>query len=101
MQDLDEAWVEFLKRAFPTGYAGITIKGIDLVLLDTYAAGCIESFVTRRQLDDTQINTLKEIIIDFEIVISELRDEAQDYFLSLKNLTEQALSCSGSPPSRE
>lgn len=42
---IEALWEEHCRIPFPRGYAGKEIEGIDLVLLDTLAAGCISTFL--------------------------------------------------------
>jgi hypothetical protein len=42
---IEDLWNEFQRTAFPKSCEGGEIQGIDLVLLDTYPAGCISTFI--------------------------------------------------------
>ena len=44
-------WLKHKGKLFPTECGGKNIKGIDLVCLDSYTAGCISVFLARGELD--------------------------------------------------
>ncbi len=80
----------WLEQPFPAGCGGQEVEGIDLVLLDTFAAGCITSFVGNRgRIEPNQIAVLKECLHDLDSVVPLLEGEARTYFQEMRNITDQ------------
>ncbi|MDQ3652621.1 MAG: hypothetical protein M3458_20565 [Acidobacteriota bacterium] len=92
MNDIEKIWRDFEAKPFPEGYAGVEIEGIELASLDTFAAGCIDTFVRNEgRLDAGRISILKECAAELAIVAQKLEGEAQDYFEKLHLLTVKVL----------
>jgi hypothetical protein len=51
MKEIEKLWVEFGNTPFPSNLAGEELEGIDPVSVDTFAAGCISSFIASGRLD--------------------------------------------------
>lgn len=67
--------------------------------MDTFAAGCIDTYVQRRKLDADRERILLECQADMRRVIPELPPEAGAYFARLLELTDCVLAaCSASRP---
>jgi hypothetical protein len=45
MKEIEQSWSIFLEKPFPEDCVGLEIEGIELVSLDTFSAGCIETFI--------------------------------------------------------
>ena len=50
MTDIATIWEAHRAARFPAAARGQEVDGVDLVLVDTYAAGCIETFVATGSL---------------------------------------------------
>jgi hypothetical protein len=92
MKDIEKSWNEFLVKPFPGGQAGIEIEGIELASLDTFAAGCIDTFIHNRgHLDQQQTSILKDCAKEIDVVVTHLDGEAKIYFERLRSLAKQVL----------
>jgi hypothetical protein len=96
MQEFDDSWKAFYGRKFPTGCAGKEIHGIELAMLDSTAAGCIDTFVSNRgKLDNQRLDILRVCETELGIVVHNLTGDARDYFRHLHLLTKEILACIG------
>ncbi len=84
---LETLWDEHLHAEFPAGQRGQEIAGTDLVLLDSSAAGCIQTFIARNgQLDTWRTAVLGKCYRELATVIAELSGCARAYFARLERL---------------
>ncbi len=84
MDKIAAQWKSFQELPFPEGVAGEEIEGEDLVSLDTFAAGCISTFVgSNGKLDFEKRNILNACITGMRKVIPRLPDEARHYYQEL------------------
>jgi hypothetical protein len=78
MEEIKRHWAEFLAQPFPRGYVGegeLAESDVDLAELDTFAAGCIDTFIAKRgKLDAERVIVLERCIEKLKI-LSELFDE--------------------------
>jgi hypothetical protein len=92
MKDIEKSWNDFLTQPFPEGYAGIEVNGVELASLDTFSAGCIDTFITNKgSLDVRRISILRDCVRDLNKVIKHLDGDAKNYFEQLRLLSEQVL----------
>ena len=92
LNNIQKIWQDFLSRPFPAGCAGSEVEGVELALLDTFAAGCIDTFVNDNgRLDADRISILKKCAEDLEIIIPRLEGEAIDYFEQLQLVSNEVL----------
>ena len=91
MKGIEKSWSEFRAKPFPEGYAGVEVEGICLASLDTFSAGCIDTFVGRGRLEQQQISSLKDCLKDLDLVVKHLDGEAKNYFDHLRSLANQVL----------
>ena len=71
--DIKTSWSAFASLPFPDGYAGQEIDCVCLVELDTFAAGCVDTFVSNRgRLDAKRIGVLDQCAVDLSRVLPEL-----------------------------
>src|SRR5688572_25728753 len=89
--DVENLWLEFYKLPFPSDLAEEKIKGIDLNSLDTFTAGCINTFIVEKTLDKNRIKVLENCQKELEIVVNNVNEEAKNYFNKLLYLTNQVL----------
>ena len=86
-----ELWNEHKKAAFPKGYPGKDISGIDFVMLDADVAGCVSSFLGRGNLNLYQTAILGLSYHHLSYVIPIINDEGREYFWRLERLAELVL----------
>ena len=79
-------WKEYQKKPFPEGYAGKDINDICVTSLDTFAAGCIATYIGDGTLDSGRIKILKSCLDDLDLILPELSEYPKEYFLALKQI---------------
>jgi hypothetical protein len=90
--NIQKIWRNFAMRPFPDGCAGVKVQGIELASLDTFAAGCIDTFVSNNGcLDRDRISILKRCAEEIKVVVPTLQGEAMDYFEQLQFLSQEVL----------
>ena len=83
-------WDEWKAIPFPTGYAGKEVAGICVTTLDSFAAGCIDTFISRKgRLDKKRLSALEECKKDLEIVVKNTDGVGQTYFSELLQICER------------
>ena len=93
VSEIETMWNEWKSIPFPSDYAGEEVEGICLVSLDTYTAGCIQTFVSRKgSLDAERISILKKCEKDLEIITNKLEGDAKIYFEQLLQMTQKVLA---------
>jgi len=73
--ELKYRWDAFCKRPFPSGYAGEEINGVCVASLDTFAAGCIDTFIGVQSLDCEKISILRKCRLELGHVLPVLEGE--------------------------
>jgi hypothetical protein len=87
-----ELWGQHSSAAFPEGYGGREINGINLPLLDAEIAGCIHIFVHNHgELDPARLKTLRKSLIDLNSIVLLLDSAELIYFDRLRNLANLVL----------
>ncbi len=85
-------WEGWMNRPFPDGASDIESGEIDLMSIDTFAAGCIDTFVTSRgRLDEERIKILRGCAKALEAVLHELSGEINIYFAELGDISHLIL----------
>jgi hypothetical protein len=85
-------WEEHLRGTFPRGSAGEEVDGVDLVLLDSLAAGCVSSYLAAGgRLDPEHRAVLETCATDLSRVVPKLRGQARAYFERLRVLSDAVL----------
>ena len=88
--EIARRWEAFRVKPFPD----ITpeIEKSDLVLIDTYSAGCISVFVANQgKLDRERIDILRSCAADLDPVTNRLTGDAEEYFTELSQLSHLIL----------
>ena len=101
MEEIKFLWAEFLAQPFPTGYVGngdLAELDIDLAELDTFAAGCISTYVSQQgNIDKDRVAVLKECVKKLK-TLSKLFDdnnlEQKAYAIQLLVLCEKVILAS-------
>ena len=85
-------WQQHSSAAFPKGYDGKKINGIDLPLLDAEIAGCIHMYMNNdEKLDSQRVRILRERLIDLNTIVLLLDREELIYFNRLRELANLIL----------
>ena len=89
--EIEALWNKF--RPLPFGYSGSDNElRFELTSIDTFAVGCIESFIERRGHQDAkQLSVLKGCVADLEPLLGGLHGEAKRYFDQLLRLSKLVL----------
>lgn len=91
--EIKTMWNEWKNIPFPSNCAGEEVEGICFVSLDTFAAGCIDTFISRKgSLDAQRISTLKKGEKELEIISNKLEGKAKLYFERLLLITQKVLA---------
>ena len=89
---IEAQWKQWEDRAFPSAASSVEIDGVDLVSVDTFAAGCISVFVGNRgKLDQERVDILRKCTHDLDAVLAELQGESERYFNELSRLSHAVL----------
>lgn len=92
MDEIEQKWQQLRVLRFPSGCGGKEVAGVCLASVDTFAAGCISTFMTwRGRLDADRIKSLQGCVQDLEIVVPLLDGEAKVYFELLLNVSRKVL----------
>ena len=90
--DLNTLWAAHRRMPFPSAVRGAEVQGVDLVLLDSLAAGCISSLVDPAgHTDPEKLSLLAELSKQIQVVTVQLDGEARRYFAHLGGVAEAAL----------
>ena len=96
MNDVDEIkamWDEWRSLPFPEEYAGKDVEGICVTSLDSHAAGCVDTFISRKgSLDAGRVSVLEECRKELGVVLHGLDGDARRYFEGLLRISEKVLS---------
>ncbi|MBC7796159.1 MAG: hypothetical protein H7Z37_04710 [Pyrinomonadaceae bacterium] len=92
INEIETMWNEWKAVPFPSDCAGEKVESICLVSLDTYTAGCIETFVSRKGiLDAERISILIKCEKELKTVTDKLEGESRFYFERLLQMTQKIL----------
>jgi hypothetical protein len=93
--DIKRQYIDFEKVPFPIGLGGEEINGVEVVLVDTYAAGLIHSYAhSKTGLDQAQYDLLMEVWNDLNMIMDDLPEHGKAYFQTLYHLVEEVLRLS-------
>jgi hypothetical protein len=88
-------------QRFPAEYSGKDVAGICVTSLDSFAAGCIDTFIFRKgRLDERHISVLEKCKGDLEVVVNAMDGNAHTYFNNLLLLSKRVLQLVGRDPHR-
>ena len=71
-------------QPFSTTHAGTDIEGVCVVLLDTLAAGCIDTYVGDGSLGRERYEVLVSCLNDLDRTMPAMPEELREYFEILK-----------------
>lgn len=87
MNEIIKDWEVFKETPFPSSAVDVEIDGYDLVSLDTYMAGCIDTFIVNKgSLDIECQKILEKCLAEVHSVIPRLDGHAKEYFIQLSLL---------------
>ena len=91
--DIHQSWSDFSDRPFPDGWAGEEVDGVCVTSVDSFAAGCIDTFVSNGgTLDSKRIDVLWRCSADLGRALPQLDGEARNYFGHLDELITSVLA---------
>jgi len=87
-QMLMELWSEHSVARFPKGYGGTDVNGICVSSLDTYATGCISTYVGKNSghLDVERFLILQKCQKELALILPDVDKKAYEYFNRLHQL---------------
>jgi hypothetical protein len=89
---IEALWREHSADRFPEGLAGEEVDGICVTSLDTFTAGCLSTFFSRRgSLDLGRTAILGLCYRDLSVVVAGLKGEQRRYFARLEQLARMVL----------
>jgi len=88
---IEQLWREHELAAFPQGYRGKDVNGVDMVMLDADVAGCVDSFVSRGRLNLFQTAILGLCYRNLTYLIPMFSEEGKVYYGRLERLAELVL----------
>ncbi len=79
---ITELCIEHSQAKFPEGYGGQDVNGVCVTSVDTYASGCISSYMKheRKSIDLERYQVLQKCKSELEEVLPFLDGEAFEYF---------------------
>lgn len=86
-----DLWDEHMAAPFPKAFRAKDVNGIDFVMLDADVAGCVDTFLSRGNLNLYQTAVLGLSYRNLSYVLPILNDEGKDYFWRLERLAELVL----------
>jgi hypothetical protein len=96
VSEIQSMWDACKTQRFPSEYSGKDVAGICVTSLDSFAAGCIDTFIFRKgHLDEQRISILAKCKNDLEVVVNALDGSAQIYFNNLLLLSRRVLQLVG------
>lgn len=88
---IEQLWREHKLAAFPQDYRGKDVNGVDLVMLDADVAGCVDTFLSRGNLNLFQTPILGLCYRNLTYSIPMLSEEGKAYYCRLDRLAELVL----------
>ena len=90
--ELNTLWAAHRRMPFPSAARGAEVRGVDLVLLDSLAAGCISWLVDPAQEGDpSKLTLFTELAQQIRDVSRQLDGESKKYFTHLSEVAEAVL----------
>ena len=86
--EIKKLWNEQVSKKFPSSSRGFEVEGADLVLVDSIAAGCIDTFVKNKgRLDANRKNYLIGCNEVLEKAVAVLSGDTKEYFSKLLTIS--------------
>ena len=91
-QEIERLWRKHCAATFPEGLAGQEVFGVEVAQVDTFAAGCIDTFIAcRGNLDHWRTAILGLCYRDLGVAVVGLQGDAQAYVARLEKLVRLVL----------
>ncbi|NWG05619.1 MAG: hypothetical protein HXY35_02910 [Chloroflexi bacterium] len=88
-------WEQYSSTAFPKGYGGKEINGMDLSFLDAEIAGFVRMYLSDGKLDYHRMQNLRERVLELNTILLMLESEELAYFSRLRELANLVLQEAG------
>ena len=88
---IEDIWKEHREAAFPSVCRGHDVEGIDVVMLDADIAGCVSTYLRRRQLDLWRTAVLGVCYRNVTYVLERMPVQSRVYFERLERLARMVL----------
>jgi len=88
---IEQLWREHMSAPFPQEYRGAEVNGVDMVVLDADVAGCVDTFLSRGNLNLFQTAILGLCYRNLTCSIPMLSEDGQTYYRRLELLAELVL----------
>jgi hypothetical protein len=88
---IEDIWQEHREATFPSVCRGHDVDGIDFVILDADIAGCVSSYLRRRELDLWRTAVLGVCYRNVSYVLGRMPVEGRDHFERLERLARMVL----------
>ena len=83
MSKVKQQWDEFCNIPFPEELVAKEFQGVCVTSIDTFAAGCIHTYIDRGYLDPERRGILEECLDDLDKVMPDLAGPGKAYFMKL------------------
>jgi len=90
-----DAWKAWRERPFPSEVSTFDTGEVDVVFVDTFAAGCLDTYFASGHLDDQRISVMEECVRDLHRTLPRLSGETSKYFAELAALCRRVLAAVG------
>jgi hypothetical protein len=88
---IEDVWKEHREAAFPSVCRGHDVEGIDFVMLDADIAGCVATYLRRRQLDLWRTAVLGVCYRNVTYVLERVPGQGRVHFERLERLARMVL----------
>jgi len=88
---IEDIWKEHHAAAFPSVCRGHGVEGIDYVMLDADIAGCVSTYLRRRQLDLWRTAVLGVCYRNVTYVLDRMPLDGRVHFERLERLSRMVL----------
>lgn len=92
MEELRKKWDAYRALEFPRGCADLDPAGVCLASTDSYAAGCITTYLSQGYLDAERIKILTNCVSDLDEALRELEGDMWVYFDTLRTISREVLT---------
>jgi len=91
--EIKRMWTDHRRAVFPASARGRDVRGVDLVLLDSLAAGCIDSFVNGGgNVEPSKLALLENLATQLRNTVPSLELGEREYFERLQRLAQAVLA---------
>ena len=90
-EKIEALWQEYSAQPFPKDLVGKDVAGVDMMSLDTFTAGCVDTYWKRGKLDLCRTAILGLCYRDVGVAVASLNGRSKDYFAQLELLARLVL----------